>query len=185
MIELLTAILVITTGFYAWITFRILKANEKVVEEMRNQQEAVLRPYISIAPVIFPENSIVFLKVKNSGLTAAQNLRLSLDRDFYQFGDKKEESNLRSLSAFREPIDSFVPGSEMLFYLAQTFVIFGEKADAHRTPTIFTITVEYEYQRKKVTEKNVLDLRPYLGSALPHDPIVKQLKKLIETIEKK
>lgn len=185
MIEILTTILVIITGFYAWVTFRILKANEKVVEQMRNQQEAMQRPYISISPVLYPENPIVFLKIKNSGLTAAQNLRLNLDKNFYQFGDKNEKSNLKSFKAFTDPIDSFVPGAEMTFYLAQTFVIFGEKTDPSLTPNVFTITSEYEYQRKKVTEKAVIDLRPYLASTFPHDPLVNQLKKLIEVIEKK
>jgi hypothetical protein len=53
------------------------------------------------------------------------------------------------------------------------------------TPSIFTITAQYEYQNKKITEDTVIDLQPYLGSALPHDPMVNQLKKLRETIEKK
>src|SRR4030043_491473 len=101
MIDTLTAILVIITGLYAWFTFKILKANETLVEQMRNQQEATYRPYIFISPILFPENSIVFLKIKNSGLTAAQNLRLSLDKDFYQFGERREESNLRSFTAFK------------------------------------------------------------------------------------
>ncbi|MBM4338231.1 MAG: hypothetical protein FJ110_01680 [Deltaproteobacteria bacterium] len=185
MIEILTAILVIFTGFYAWATFRILKANEKVVEQMRYQQEATQRPYISISPVLYPENPIVFLKIKNSGLTAAHNVRLSLDRDFYQFGEKREESNLKSFRAFTEPIDSFVPGGEMLFYLAQSFVIFGEKTDPSLTPSCFTITAEYEYHSKKVREKTIIDLRPYLASTFPYDPLVNQMIKLIETIKKK
>jgi hypothetical protein len=108
-----------------------------------------------------------------------------LDKDFYQFGEEKEESNLRSFLAFKEPIDSFVPGAEMLFYLAQSFLIFRKKTDQDLTPGILTITAQYEYQGKKVTENTVIDLRPYLGSALPYDPMVNQLKKLRETIEKK
>lgn len=143
MIEILTAILVVITGIYAWFTFRILKANEKVVEQMRSQQEAMYRPYISVSPVVYPENPIVILKIKNSGLTAAHNLRLSLDKDFYKFGKKEEENNLRSLTAFKKPIDSFVPGAEIFFYLAQSFVIFGKKADPNLTPTSFTVTAEY------------------------------------------
>jgi len=42
--ELLTATLVVVTGFYAWATFRILKANDKVVDVMRKQNEALIRP---------------------------------------------------------------------------------------------------------------------------------------------
>ena len=48
--EVLTAILVLITGFYAYVTFRILKANEKVVAEMGNQTESINRPYINIRP---------------------------------------------------------------------------------------------------------------------------------------
>jgi len=185
MTDILTAILVVITGTYAWLTFKILKANEKVVEQMREQQEAVYRPYISISPVVYPENPIAFLRIKNSGLTAANNLRLTLDKDFYQFGDKNEGKNLRSFAAFKQPIGSFVPSAEMFFYLAQGFVVFGRNADPKMTPTSFTITAEYEYQNKKVTEKTFIDLNPYLGAANPHDPLVCQLKALRETIEKK
>lgn len=40
MIELLTALLVIATGAYAWLTFKLLKTNKDVLMEMRNQQIA-------------------------------------------------------------------------------------------------------------------------------------------------
>ena len=185
MIELLTAMLVIITGFYALFTFKILKANEKVVEQMRNQQEAMLRPYVSITPVLFPETHFFFLKIKNSGKTAAENLRLSIDKDFFKAGNEKDESNLRSFHAFKEKIDSFVPGAEMIFRLAQDFVIFGDTIKSETTPAIFTITAEYEYQQKKVKENTVIDLRPYYPSVLPHDPVVNQLKELRETIKNK
>jgi len=61
MIEILTALLVVITGIYAWFTFRILKANERIVEKMHEQQEAMYRPYIAISPVVYPENPIAFL----------------------------------------------------------------------------------------------------------------------------
>jgi hypothetical protein len=184
MIEILTALLVFITGLYAWFTFRILKANEKIVEKMRDQQEAMYRPYISISPVVYPENPIAFLKISNSGLTAANNLRLSLDKDFFQFGEKKDERNLKFRSAFKDSIDSFVPGAEMYFYLAQSFVLF-KKGGEDLTPTTFTVTAEYEYLDKKAVEKTVIDLSPYLGAANPHDPLVSQLKAIKEAIEKK
>lgn len=43
--EWLTLVLVAITGFYAWATLRILKANEASVAAMRDQQEAEQRPY--------------------------------------------------------------------------------------------------------------------------------------------
>lgn len=185
MIEILTALLVVITGIYAWFTFRILKANERIVEKMHDQQEAMYRPYISISPVVYPENPIAFLKIQNTGLTAANNVRLTLDKDFFQFGENKEERNLKSHSAFKDQISSLVPGAEIYFYLAQSFVIFGKKGGEDLTPHVFSITAEYEYLGKKVSEKTVIDLCPYLGAANPHDPLVRQLKDIKDAIEKK
>ena len=185
MIDILTALLVIITGFYAWVTFKILKANEGVLSEMREQQEAFHRPYVSILPVVYSDNPIFFLKIKNTGKTAAQNLRLIIDKNFYKFGNKKPDNNLRISSAFSETIDSFVPGAEMLFYLAQGFVVFGKDADENITPSKFSIFAEYEYASHKVVEKTTIDLRPYFESAMPQNPIVDKLKKLTDTINKK
>lgn len=188
MIEILTGILVLITGFYAWFTFRILRANEGVLKEMQAQQEALNRPYISICPVVYPDNPCFFLRVKNTGKTAAINLKLTLDRDFYKFGETGPHSNLKSLRAFTEVNESFAAEAEMLFYLAQSFVVFKGDTYNEKTPDNFVITAEYEFFRKKVAEKVVVDLRPYLDSAMPQDPIVQklgELNKLIEKIDKK
>ena len=185
MIEILTAILVIITAFYAWVTFRILKANEGVLKEMHEQQEALNRPYISISPVIYPDNPCFFLRIKNTGKTAAQNLKLRMDKDFYKFGQAGSQNNLRNLRAFKETIESYAPETEMLFYLAQSFVVFKEKADNEKTPDNFTIIAEYEYFRKKVVEKFIVDLRPFLDSAMPQDPLVQKFGELNKIIEKK
>jgi hypothetical protein len=184
MTEILTALLVIITAFYAWVTFKILKANESVLHEMRLQQEALYRPYISISPVVYSDSPIFFLKIENTGHTSAHNLKLQLDRDFYQFGEKDENNNLKNFTAFSSTIESFVPGAQMLFYLAQGFVIFGEKSDASITPSVFTVTAEYEYGSKKVCETTKIDLRPYLNSAIPHDPIVAKLGDIKESLDK-
>ncbi len=185
MIEILTAILVIVTGFYAWVTFKILKANESVLKEMRGQQEALFRPYISISPVVYTDNPIFFLKVHNTGRSSADNLSLTIDKDFYQFGEKKDDRNLRNFSAFSSKIDSFVPNAQMLFYLAQGFVIFGKDAKKDITPSIFTVTAQYEFSGKSVQEQTVIDLRPYFKSAIPQDPIVSKLKDIKKSIDKK
>ena len=49
MIEVLTTLLVVITGFYAWATCRILRANEQVVSVMQEQSEAINRPYIAVS----------------------------------------------------------------------------------------------------------------------------------------
>lgn len=185
MIETLTGILVVITGFYAWVTFKILRANESVLLEMKVQQEALFRPYISISPVLYTDNPIFYLKIQNTGQTSADNLRLSIDKDFYVFGEKKNDKNLKSYSAFSSNIDSFVPNAQMLFCLAQGFVIFGQDAKEDITPSVFTITANYGFSGKEVYEQTVIDLRPYSNSTIPHDPIISKLKDIKESIDKK
>jgi hypothetical protein len=77
MIDILTFILVIITGFYALVTFRILKANQGVVNIMADQQEAILRPYVTISQFCPPSDASFYLKISNTGKTAAINLRIT------------------------------------------------------------------------------------------------------------
>ena len=55
MIEILTTLLVIITGVYAYLTFRILEANRGSVAAMKTQVEAATRPYVIVA--LAPERS--------------------------------------------------------------------------------------------------------------------------------
>ena len=185
MIEILTAVLVIITGFYAWVTFRISKANEAVLSEMRNEQEALFRPYISIAPTFFPDNPCFFLSIKNIGKTEAKYLTLKMDKDFYKFGKKSEGNNIKDLCAFSKPIESFAPGAEILIYLAQHFVVFGNNSNENITPKSFKVSVQYQFGSKSVSENTIIDLTPYIDTALPQDPIVKKLKEIKDSINKK
>ena len=118
--EILTGILVLVTAIYAYLTLRMAKASEASVEDVRQQSEAMLRPYISISPFIRPQALILYLKIANTGRTAAQNLRLTLDRDFFRWGEaNKPDRNLKNLNTFSLPIDSLPPGSELLIALGQ------------------------------------------------------------------
>lgn len=181
-IEFFTAVLVIITAFYAWATYRILRANEKVVEVMHEQAEVMTRPYISIASVLEPDNPIFYLRISNTGKTAALNLTLTLDKTFFQFGEQSEEKNLGSHPAFTQTIDSFPPGAEIVFSLAQAFKIFSEDAK-NMLPTSFCIIAKYSYGDKVVEEKNIIDLRPYFGANVPHDPYVRKLKDISKAID--
>lgn len=184
MIEFLTALLVIITAFYAWATFHILKANKAVVTLMAEQSDALTRPYVTVGTFLMPDSPIFTLRIANTGKTPALNLKLTLDRDFQKYGRNSEENNLSSFVAFNEKIDSFPPGSELYFDLAQSFVIFGKDSDKTTTPSVFSIVAEYSFGNKTVTEKNIIDLRPYYMSNLPDNPYVDQLKKLRESIDK-
>ena len=183
-IDYLTGVLVLITGFYAWATFRILRANEKVVEVMHEQAEAVTRPYISVAPILEPDNPIFYLRISNSGKTAANKLKLTIDKSFHKFGERSGERDLATFAAFNQVIESFPPGAEITFSLAQSFVLFAEDADKEILPHSFTITAEYSYGEKTVKEDNIIDLKAYLGADIPQDPYIRKLKDISKAIDK-
>lgn len=182
-IDYLTGALVLITAFYAWATFRILRANERVVEVMHEQAEAVTRPYITIAPILELDSPIFYLRISNTGKTAANKLKLSIDKSFYQFGEKPGEKDLATFAAFNNIIESFPPGAEITFSLAQSFKLYAEDADKEILPQHFTITAEYSYADKTIKEDNIIDLRAYNGSNIPQDPYVRKLKDIRKAIE--
>jgi hypothetical protein len=179
----LTAALVAVTGFYAWVTFRIMGANERVVAAMQQQAEAEGRPYLTVNVFSIPKGVVFYLRIANTGRTAANDVRLTLDRDFYQYGQKSHPS-LRSATAFQQPIEQLPPGSELVFGLAQGFVVLGKDADPAITPPVFTITATYSYGSKTVTERTTIDLRPYGESMDPPSAVVDELERIRKEIEK-
>lgn len=184
-IEYLTAILVFITAIYAYLTQRMAQASEASVEAIRAQSEAMLRPYINVEPFIRPHTPFLYMRIKNTGRTSAENLQLSLDRDFFQFGKTdRPEKNLRNLSAFTAPIDSFPPGTELIFALGQSWVLFGENSEQDVTPVQFEVSAKYEFFEKKAEEVNRIDLRPYLGSVGERDPVVDELERIRKIVEK-
>ena len=160
-------LLVIVTGYYAFTTHKILI-------ESRKEREALFRPYIVVSPKVYPDNPIIYLSIKNFGKTPAKKLRLTLNRDFYQFGEKKEENNLRNFRIFKDVTPYLFPEEEIVFALAQGFVIFNKDANPEITPSEFDVTVEYEYyleKKRKIKEDVLIDLKPYLKSQIVHDPL--------------
>lgn len=184
MIEVLTGLLVLITGFYAWVTYKMLHANRDVVALMLEQTEAMTRPYVAITAYLPPEGTIFILKISNTGKTPAKKLKLILDKEFHKYGRDGGNSRFSEFIAFKEEIESFPPGAEIFFDLAQGFNFFGDQMDENLTPPIFSITAQYSYANKNVTEKNTIDLRPYYMSNLPNDPFVSELKVLTKTIDK-
>jgi len=180
----LNILLVCITGMYAFLTYRILRANRQTIDEMQKQNESYIRPYILISAFV-PSASIVFcLRIKNIGKSIASNVKLEISSDFYQFGGNKESDNLKNFSCFVNQIRSIPPDSEINFELAQSFVIFGDKADPLKTPTTFVVTARYDWGNKYYTESTTIDLKPYLGSISPPDPMHEILRGIKDELGK-
>lgn len=183
-IEILTGALVLITALYAWLTHRIARSNERSSELMARQTELLTRPYVEVSVFVPPKIPILYLRVANTGKTAARNLRLSMDRSFFQYGESNG-TDIAKLSAFSEPIGSFAPGAELIFALAQGFVIFGEKADPSITPPEFNVTASYEFEGRSVSEATHIELKPYLGSTMEPSPLIEELERIRKAVEKK
>src|SRR6266566_3855453 len=127
-IAIAAGISVAVTLVYTVLTFRILKANQAVVEGMRDERLAQNRPYIRITVFIRTGTQLLYLSVKNTGRTPAWKLRLTIERDFYPFGEKRPDGNLATLAAFSQSIESYPPEAEMQFLLGSGPALFAEGA---------------------------------------------------------
>lgn len=179
-LEALTGLLVIITGTYAWLTWRMTRASEASVQLSTRQIEASLRPYVEVSPYLSPGSIILYLRVRNVGRTAGTNLRLSLDRDFFQYGEHLPHNNLRSFAAFAKPIQSFPPGAELTFSLAQGFVVLHPDADQTLVPRQFTVTAQYSGSSGDYHESTTVDFTPFANAWVGEVPLKEELKKLAD-----
>ncbi len=183
--DLLTAILTVITGVYAFLTWRILKSNEAVVAVMREQREAASRPQVTIATFTLPKDIRIYLRVENTGPTAARNVRLTLDRPFHRHARAEEAQNLQSYPAFKQTIDSLGPGMRLQFTLGTGINLFAAEANRDVAPLTFAVKTRYEWDGHTADETTLIDLRPYLQSEVVSDPLVDEVKKIRETLERK
>ena len=66
------------------LTYKMSRISERTAQIMNEQTEAMSRPYIIIQPMVRPHSQFLYLKIYNSGKTPALNVKLELDKDFYQ-----------------------------------------------------------------------------------------------------
>lgn len=181
--DILTGVLVIVTMFYAWATFHILKANKGVVEIMQSQLEQVSRPYIQASMFVRTGTPLLYLRIQNTGKSAAQNLKLEIDKDYFQFGEKRDDKNIRLKSAFQRPISCFPPDSVIEFALGMGHQIFSATADDAVSPKLFSVTATYSFSGKTVTEVTEIDLSPYLETDIPRNVVYDGLSEIKEAIK--
>ncbi len=181
--EWLTLANVLLTAIFAGLTFFILRANRAAVGAMREQIADQNRPFVSVTVQVRMGTPVIQLLVRNVGRSPAQNLRLRLDRDFFQYGEKGEGRNLARQPAFSQQMDCLPPMSELLFDLGSGFKIFESGADPTICPHTFEVSADYEYGKSKYSEKTQMDLRPYSGTSVPHHPVVEELERIRKSID--
>ena len=174
-----TFLLVAVTSIYTYI-------NRKAVVVMRDQLNVSMRPYIIASTFVVPGNRMLCLKISNTGKTAAEDLQLELDRDFHRYGENGEvKDNLKDAYAFQNKIETFAPGSELLFYLGYAHNLFSDQVDRNLTPCQFTIEATYKYLGNKFSEKTSIDIETYKGTQLwPKEALIQALEGIAEAIGK-
>jgi len=92
----LTAVLIGITAWYAWLT-------RQTVDAMREQNDRLVRPYVSVR--LIRDRIDYILVVENDGRTPAENLRLDIDREFHCLGNS--DFPLSEETLFSEGISTF------------------------------------------------------------------------------
>lgn len=171
-IEVLTAVLVIVTAVYSYFTYKMAVRNAEMVEQMKAQQLSFVAPAVN-ANIRIKHGSVFCLTVKNTGHSAARNLRLSLDRDLHQFSKPDPASNIRNFPMFQETLPSFAPGEELFTMLMQGHEMQNEQL----TPNRFTVTVRYDFAGKPFEQQHEINLAAYMRSAQDRDETFLEIEK--------
>ncbi len=180
----LTGVLVIITGIYAYLTHRMAKASLTSVRLMKEQTDAISRPYVVVSLVKRPNNPFIHLRVENTGQTAATNLRLSLGGiDFEKIKNLDVIKKLSGSHLFTKQIDSFSPRSPVFFLIGSGAAFCGEDAKLHKDT--FTVTAHYSFAGQTVSETTTVDVNQYNATSLETDPVVDVLNKIKDEIAKK
>lgn len=183
MMEILTGALVLITAFYAYLTHRMAKATEATVRLMKEQADAISRPYVVVSMVKQPNNPFIYLRVENTGKTAAENLTLSLGPEFEQIKKLDGMKRLCDSHLFTKTTASFPPQSPVFFLLGVGSSLHGAN-DKKYPQDIFTITAKYSFAGRSVCESTTIDVNQYAESMLETDPLVDVLNKIKDEIGK-
>jgi hypothetical protein len=110
-------------------------------------------------------------------------IQLTIDKNFYKYGRSGAENNLSQFYAFTNPIRTFPPCAELIFPLAQSFIIFGENAAEKLTPRIFSIHANYSFSGRTVSEETTIDLNQYYLSHPERDLIVEKMDNVVKALK--
>lgn len=170
----------LVTGIYVYLTYRIMAANQRMVDTMVEQVRASLRPSIVVSVSSPPWSEILYLRIENTGRSPGAHLRLAVDKDIIMGeGDQPDLSLLRT-PAFSRPIPSFAPGAYLEFFLGSAHEAL---ADRPGHPCEFTVSAQYSWETDAFTESTPIDLRVLAGTRIAIHPMESHFDRLVNAIE--
>lgn len=161
-------------------TFRILRATQDTLAASKEQMFAARRPYLDIAAVPGDEQPTLTLIVRNSGSSAAQHVRLTIDRDFHFNGDPAGR-NLRELPLFARQVQAVPAHAEIKLMLGVGWSVLR---NPKHSPPQFSITATYAFEGQNFSETSFIDLQAFEGHAVAKTPQLAALEKLVAATEK-
>jgi hypothetical protein len=167
-IAILTFVLAVSTGIYAYLTWRM-------VNETKRMREIQSEPNISIYFKSKEEYiGLIDLVIKNIGLGPAFNIDFKVNPDF-KYTDNK---NISELNLFKNGLNHLAPNQEIIFFLNSLPIILEQKL-----PLSFDITVNYEnVMKKKFQNTYNIDLLEIMGLRRAGEPPLKKISDQLEKI---
>ena len=158
----ITVLLVILTGFYVYLTWRLLKVN--------NKPEIVIR--------LLPHGVHInwaMLSVENIGTGPARDVQFETDLSFKPDG----KTPLEKFGALREGIRYFPRGVKIHYFLVS---VMGKLDELKKTPFKITVTYKDPTKLKRRKENFCLDFGELEGSSREGSPLF-EIAKAIQDVK--
>lgn len=174
------AVLVAVTTVYTFVTWRIVRATRKSVDEQRLMRTAQFRPHVWADLDVDGERHVVHFVLSNTGHSTAYNVRIVIDPPFSN-ANNPELSLTDGVTLIERGIDVMVPGKT----LSTLIGVFGDfPLDGSQR---HSVTVVYEDELKgSYRELYELDIEVYKGlvPSAPRglDSVAKEMEKVNKTL---
>lgn len=137
------------------------------------QLEAQSRPYVWVDLAIEP-SGMIWLRIRNTGASAAESLKLDLAREITTVTDAK----LNDLPMFALPLDLLPPGLERRYMLGSHVHLLKDFED-------LVIGAGYRFGTKEYSDSFVMSVRDFMGTVVPQKgETAKEIEALRKEVEK-
>ncbi len=198
-----TITLAAITAIYTILTYRIMSHTKKQADVMALQTEAMLRPIVNVRTQ-HNIDQYICLVIENIGNSPAENLKLTIDKDYF-FADYLNSTpdprwNLRRQIPFVNITPKFAPGERFTFPLIEftDTVYYNDNIEIQRStnnhkldlqydqkvrPRQFIVSAVYNYGAKCYKEDFNINIDTQAGGIIYTDPIAKQIRSLKGTMD--